>query len=974
MRTSRCTPHADRVVFVSLLQFSNVRCSNRAPSQNVKRIANVREPTLTSQRDPPLEVQFSYSPFVTLSARPVVALTAPSSAVTRYDPAVSDEPHDLHDPETTLPLQRRRPHQQPLFEYIEPTRSLSSSDRNVPALRRTPRLDEQRPSRPRSASTGASQRRDREFLRKEQEQEQQQQQQQQQQEAQFERVFSEDLDSSSASRFSAGFRKRSSSQPPRSPPRSTRISRRTASAILYALEEAIRTPNPFTPDLIEEEASMSDLITAGASNPAGSNVRPTATSNGGGYNPSVGAGPGNPRYQATGVRTPSDIMRAREAKKRDHDARVREREEEENQRRLQEQKRRSYDRRAAAAAAGGPVAGDVGQRRSGGAAPPASAIQAQPERRQVDRPEDVARSGAVRAPIPASTQPRPSAQYQSRAPQGTTAAPPARPSQGQGTQPSTRPVTGTGPTSQAQAGVSAAPSTSQPTGAPQGAGQGADSSQPRDTNASSFPHAFERWEMLSSHWEGLTGHWIRRLEQNSDEVRREPLAQQMSRQITDLSAAGANLFHAVVELQRLRASSERKFQRWFFETRAEQERARELQGEIEGSLRRERQQRADAVQTLQRVTQEKENADKMVSEMRRELQISRDEARRAWEELGRMENLERERMASLKEGRPTLVGRIQVLPTIPGGVSRNDSVNRPATREGQQEIGALGEEGDYRHDQGYSEYAEGGRGVADDPFVETPRRPTRQEPDVPAMSGGRGAPPSTTNGVGTGSSTRTANPPQQPSPQPRGTPTSFAGAAITPTTALSSHVPRSASPGPTTSTSTSAPAPTAPFYRHEGESLQEPVGDPETRPFPEQGSGVGALSQPSGGVEYLLNERGEYRRDAQGRPIVYPPPAPRSEESDEYDVEEELARERAHRDRYGGGTAPPPAPPSYGARSGAGRGSAGWSTTEPPVDYSGTGWDMEIPRHHHPTRLSDVLEEDERSRTSPSRASMNSRR
>jgi hypothetical protein len=32
-----------------------------------------------------------------------------------------------------------------------------------------------------------------------------------------------------------------------------------------------------------------------------------------------------------------------------------------------------------------------------------------------------------------------------------------------------------------------------------------------------------------------------------------------------------------------------------------------------------------------------------------------------------------------------------------------------------------------------------------------------------------------------------------------------------------------------------------------------------------------------------------------------------------------------------------------------------------------------MPRHHHPTRLSDVLEEDERSRTSPSRASQNSR-
>ena len=38
----------------------------------------------------------------------------------------------------------------------------------------------------------------------------------------------------------------------------------------------------------------------------------------------------------------------------------------------------------------------------------------------------------------------------------------------------------------------------------------------------------------------------------------------------------------------------------------------------------------------------------------------------------------------------------------------------------------------------------------------------------------------------------------------------------------------------------------------------------------------------------------------------------------------------------------------------------------------GGGWEG-VQRHHHPTRLSDVLEEDERSRTSPSRASERSR-
>lgn len=99
-----------------------------------------------------------------------------------------------------------------------------------------------------------------------------------------------------------------------------------------------------------------------------------------------------------------------------------------------------------------------------------------------------------------------------------------------------------------------------------------------------FPPAFDRWETLSSHWEGLTSYWIRKLEGNSADFASQPIAQQMTRQITDLSAAGANLFHAVVELQRLRASSERKFQRWFFETRAEQEKAQEQIAELQTQL------------------------------------------------------------------------------------------------------------------------------------------------------------------------------------------------------------------------------------------------------------------------------------------------------------------------------------------------------------------------------------------------------
>ncbi|KIX01098.1 uncharacterized protein Z518_10164 [Rhinocladiella mackenziei CBS 650.93] len=129
---------------------------------------------------------------------------------------------------------------------------------------------------------------------------------------------------------------------------------------------------------------------------------------------------------------------------------------------------------------------------------------------------------------------------------------------------------------------------------PQPTDQVPPSPQPAKASGNStFPHAFERWETLSAHWEGLTSYWLRKLQENTNTVDTDktpyyPSYQQMARQITDLSAAGANLFHAVVELQRLRASSERKFQRWFFETRREQELAQERMSELERLLDNER--------------------------------------------------------------------------------------------------------------------------------------------------------------------------------------------------------------------------------------------------------------------------------------------------------------------------------------------------------------------------------------------------
>lgn len=186
------------------------------------------------------------------------------------------------------------------------------------------------------------------------------------------------------------------------------------------------------------------------------------------------------------------------------------------------------------------------------------------------------------------------------------------------------------------------------------------------------------------HWEGLTSYRIRKLEHNKDEINRDPLSQQLARQVTDLSAAGANLFHAVVELQRLRASSECKFQRWFFETRAELERAQEVNVMMEAALQKERRDRADAIRDTVEQERGSSKMQKQLTEMRKDLHIK--EARRAWEELGRREQEERERTYSLQARQPTIVGGVQVVPMTQGGLSRQGTIRESAGHQ-QQEHG-----------------------------------------------------------------------------------------------------------------------------------------------------------------------------------------------------------------------------------------------------------------------------------------------
>lgn len=126
-------------------------------------------------------------------------------------------------------------------------------------------------------------------------------------------------------------------------------------------------------------------------------------------------------------------------------------------------------------------------------------------------------------------------------------------------------------------------------------------------------------------------------------------------------------------------------------------------------------------------------------------------------------------------------------------------------------------------------------------------------------------------------------------------------------------------------------------------------------------------------TEYELDHTGSFRLDSQGNRIPYvarPQQGPsdvRSENSeDDYDTEQAVRRERELAAQYGGGMIPEaPSIPSTSAAAMA----AGYVPTTGPSepDYEGAGYEdyqQQVPyqmqgRHHHPTRLSDVLEEEE---------------
>ncbi|KAH7037466.1 uncharacterized protein B0I36DRAFT_359155 [Microdochium trichocladiopsis] len=592
-----------------------------------------------------------------------------------------------------------------------------------------------------------------------------------------------------------------------------RISKHTHSAILFTLEEALRGPTDFTPDYVEEFSQMADLLASSSANGNGATPpRPTAAI--------------RPVGSPSGIRGPRMIMQeraAREARQREErELKEREREYSEREARLQaEAIRREEERQATAAAttATGVGAGQTSHASNVGADP------ASTHRRN--------QSSSTRPRV--DNNPRPSTTAR---PSGNTQA-----QSGQRMEPSTtipaQPIPSAPVPSQGNISSSEAQSV------------GNAASRPRN----SFPHAFERWETLSAHWEGLTSFWIRRLEQNMQDIPDDQVTKQLARQVTDLSSAGANLFHAVVELQRLRASSERKFQRWFFETRAELERNQEVTAMLETALEEERRSRAEAIQEAVKNEQGSEKLLKTIAEMRKELTISKEEARRAWEELGRREQEERDRTASLQQGYPTIVGGVQVVPMT-------QSLGRGASQRDPQVYGRSDVEG-------------------------SPARSTATRPEYS----------------------------QAPAVQP------------------------------VTSAASSA------TYQAPGSGVQRQQSYASTATYSDG--------------EYIIDAQGQFVRDAQGFKIPFRSVHSEGSDAGAEDFETPATQPGVYQPT---GNLPPPQQTQQQQQSQQQAPQQGQGPDYSGDGFSAPGWES-MPRHHHPTRLSDVLEEEEeRSRTSASQS------
>ncbi|KAG9839885.1 hypothetical protein KCU68_g9322, partial [Aureobasidium melanogenum] len=387
------------------------------------------------------------------------------------------------------------------------------------------------------------------------------------------------------------------------------------------------------------------------------------------------------------------------------------------------------------------------------------------------------------------------------------------------------------------------------------------------------------------------------------------------------------------------------------------------------------------------------------NEDRRELLIAKAEARRAWESLGDMEAKNSEIMTNLRQGIPTNIGGIQVVPMHAAGAQ--DAERRPTTAAstGQSpqyhQVRSQQPQQTHHVQQQYQPIVPDIQYQADepsptntDPFTESARagQQLHHEPDMQQFESDVRQPyPS----GGTPASTSTARTAISPHQQRR----DISPQEISP---LSPNVTTTRPVIQPSQAAAIGPLSDQPelFYQQPPGKvyLHSPPGSGTARtktPVAEAvqstrdlGSRPSYESDTTEGTEYEIDEHGAVRRDAQGRPVVYRNPNRGAAQnishgsSEEYDTAADVAHERELAARYGVGMPPsqiPRAPTSsaeamasFATSTADDVESAGYRDAEP-ADYEGAGfgsdWEALQSRHHHPTRLSDVLEEDERSRT-----------
>lgn len=159
----------------------------------------------------------------------------------------------------------------------------------------------------------------------------------------------------------------------------------------------------------------------------------------------------------------------------------------------------------------------------------------------------------------------------------------------------------------------------------------------------SVPRSFEKWDSLSSHWECLTADWLRKLEQSADEVQGLPLTMQMSRQITDLSAAGINFFQTVTKMQRLREALEGRVQSWSYEHQQEQERGQQREAQLQMEVMKLKQSLT---------TMDKGDSKKLEEELQRqnvEIDRQRDEIKQRETQIKVLWQIKNKTLAIIKE-------------------------------------------------------------------------------------------------------------------------------------------------------------------------------------------------------------------------------------------------------------------------------------------------------------------------------------